>query len=166
MVRRVLLELLAVLAAVAAVSPSGAPVDAFGWPLPGFPAVVRDFEPPPHRYGRGHRGVDLAGEQGTPVLAAGRGTVVFAGPLAGRGVVSVDHAGGLRTTYEPITATVSAGDVVDRGDRIGTLEPGHRGCPAPACLHWGLRRGDDYLDPLQLLAPGPLRLLPWDGSRG
>lgn len=164
MVRRVLLGLLTVVT-VAVAPPSDTPVGAFGWPLPGFPAVVRDFEAPPHRFGPGHRGVDLAGEPGTPVLAAGQGTVVFAGPLAGRGVVSVQHTGDLRTTYEPVTATVSAGDVVDRGDRIGTLEAGHRGCPASACLHWGLRRGDDYLDPLQLLAPGPLRLLPWDGSR-
>lgn len=165
MVRRVLLGLLTVVT-VAIAPPSDAPVGAFGWPLPGFPAIVRDFEPPPHPFGPGHRGVDLAGEPGTPVLAAGQGTVMFAGLLAGRGVVSIAHTGSLRTTYEPVTATVSAGDVVGRGDRIGSLEAGHRGCPAPACLHWGLRRGDDYLDPLQLLAPWPLRLLPWDGERG
>ncbi len=164
MVRRMLLGLLTVLT-VAAAPPSDAPAGTFGWPLPGFPAVVGDFESPSHPFGPGHRGVDLAGEPGMPVLAAGQGMVVFAGPLAGRGVVSVDHAGGLRTTYEPVTATVSAGDVVDRGDQIGTLDVGHRGCPVPACLHWGVRRGEDYLDPLQLLAQGPLRLLPWDGSR-
>jgi murein DD-endopeptidase MepM/ murein hydrolase activator NlpD len=139
-----------------------APVGAYDWPLPGFPAVVRDFDPPPHPFGRGHRGVDLAGAAGGPVLAAGAGTVVFAGPLAGRGVVSIDHPGGLRTTYEPVLASVAAGDLVGRGQQIGTLEPGHPRCAAP-CLHWGLRRGADYLDPLQLLAPGPLRLMPWEG---
>lgn len=140
-----------------------APVGSYDWPLPGFPTVVRDFDPPPHRYGRGHRGVDLAGAAGGPVLAAGTGTVVFAGPLAGRGVVSIDHPGGLRTTYEPVLASVTAGEVVGRGQQIGTLEPGHPGCASAACLHWGLRRGADYLDPLQLLAPGPLRLMPWEG---
>ncbi|MGH4019642.1 MAG: M23 family metallopeptidase [Pseudonocardiaceae bacterium] len=142
----------------------GGAVPAFGWPLPGFPAVVRDFDPPAHRYGPGHRGVDLAGVHGLPVLAAGAGTVVYAGPLAGRGVVSIDHPGGLRTTYEPVLAAVSAGELVARGQRIGTLEAGHPGCTAPACLHWGLRRGIDYLDPLRLLAPGRLRLLPWQGA--
>ncbi len=142
-----------------------APVGSYGWPLPGFPAVVRDFDPPPHPYGRGHRGVDLAGTAGGPVLAAGTGTVVFAGPLAGRGVVSIDHPGGFRTTYEPVLASVTAGEVVGRGQQIGTLEPGHPGCASAACLHWGLRRGADYLDPLQLLAPGPLRLMPWAGLR-
>lgn len=135
----------------------------YSWPLPGLPAVVRDFDPPPHPYGRGHRGVDLAGAPGLPVLAAASGTVLFAGPVAGRPVVSVQHSGGLRTTYEPVLPAVSPGDVVTTGQRIGTLTVGHPGCRAPACLHWGLRRGREYLDPLQLLALGPVRLLPWEG---
>lgn len=138
----------------------------YSWPLQGTPPVVRDFDPPPHRYGRGHRGVDLAGEPGQPVVAAAGGTVLFAGPVGTRPVVSIQHSGGLRTTYEPVMAVVAAGDVVATGQRIGTLSPGHPGCSAVACLHWGLLRGDEYLDPLQLLAPGPLRLLPWDGGRG
>lgn len=158
--------------------PPGVPVvtpGAFDWPLPGIgdaaPAragetgsVTRPFLPPPHPYGRGHRGADLAAPAGTTVLAAGAGAVVFAGLLAGRGVVSVEHAGGLRTTYEPVTAGVAVGVVVARGDPLGTLTPGHRGCAAPACLHWGLRRavpaGVEYLDPLLLLGLGTVRLLP------
>jgi murein DD-endopeptidase MepM/ murein hydrolase activator NlpD len=132
------------------------------WPLPGRPAVVRRFEPPATRYGAGHRGVDLAGAPGEPVYAAGAGAVVYAGLLAGRGVVSVEHAGGLRTTYEPVRATVHAGQRVAAGVVVGHLDPGHAGCPAPACLHWGLRRGDTYLDPLSLLT-GPIRLLPRNG---
>lgn len=135
----------------------------YGWPLAGHPAVVRDFDPPPHRFGRGHRGVDLAGVPGLPVLTAASGTVLFAGPVGGRPVVSILHDGGLRTTYEPVLPAVSPGDVVTTGERIGTLAAGHPGCAAPACLHWGLRRGEEYLDPLRLLSPGPLRLLPWDG---
>ena len=43
---------------------------------------------------------------------------------------------------------------------LGTLVPGHAGCPATACLHWGLLRGETYLDPLLLLRPPRLRLLP------
>lgn len=108
--------------------------------------------------------MDLAGVNGTPVLAAGAGTVVFAGQVAGRGVVSVDHPGGVRTTYEPVSPTVAAGDLVARGQQIGTLVPGHADCSAVACLHWGARRGVDYLDPLRLLGLGPVRLLPWEGS--
>jgi murein DD-endopeptidase MepM/ murein hydrolase activator NlpD len=126
--------------------------------------VVRPFQPPATPYGPGHRGVDLGGEPDAPVLAAGDGTVVFAGPLAGRGVVSIAHAGGLRTTYEPLAVLVSAGQQVKRGTVIGNLASGHEGCvDAPACLHWGVRRGAEYLDPLGLLSAGRVRLLPWDG---
>jgi murein DD-endopeptidase MepM/ murein hydrolase activator NlpD len=75
-------------------------------------------------------------------------------------VVSVDHAGGLRTTYEPVEASVGAGASVARGSPIGTLTAGHGGCPVAACLHWGLRRGEAYLDPMLLLRPPRIRLLP------
>jgi murein DD-endopeptidase MepM/ murein hydrolase activator NlpD len=75
-------------------------------------------------------------------------------------VVSVDHADGLRTTYEPVDAVVGAGARVARGAMLGTLAGGHVGCPADACLHWGLRRGETYLDPLALLRPPRIRLLP------
>lgn len=145
------------------------PAGQFGWPLPGHPAVVRGFEAPQHRFGPGHRGVDLAAPAGTAVLAAGAGTVAFAGPVAGRGVVSIDHPGGLRTTYEPVAPSVTAGEVVTKGQRIGTVRPGHPGCASchcADCLHWGVRKATDYLDPLRLLGLGRLRLLPWDGGDG
>jgi murein DD-endopeptidase MepM/ murein hydrolase activator NlpD len=99
------------------------------------------------------------------VLAAGAGRVGYAGLLAGRGVVVVVH-GELRTTYEPVVAEVAVGSAVAAGERIGTLEPGHAGCPAAACLHWGLRRGDSYLDPLRLVDRGPVRLLPLAARSG
>jgi len=134
------------------------------WPLPGPPEVTRGFEPPPRPWLAGHRGVDLAGHPDEPVRAAGAGVVAFAGVVAGRGVVSVDHAGGLRTTYEPVQSTVEQGAVVALGQELGTLVPGHPGCPVEACLHWGLRRGTVYLDPLALLGLGRVRLLPLDGS--
>lgn len=137
------------------------PVSEFDWPLRPAPRVSRPFQPPSRPYGPGHRGADLVGAEGRDVLAAGAGVVVYAAPLADRGVVSVDHAGGLRTTYEPVATRVRAGQVVARGEVIGTLEAGHAGCPAPACLHWGLRRDREYLDPLLLVRPAHVRLLPW-----
>jgi murein DD-endopeptidase MepM/ murein hydrolase activator NlpD len=101
------------------------------------------------------------GAAGQPVLAARSGTVVFAGPVGGRGVVSVRHDDGLRTTYEPVRAAVPAGAAVGAGDVIGLLEPGHPGCAGAVCLHWGVRRGHlEYLDPLVLLRPPEVRLLP------
>jgi murein DD-endopeptidase MepM/ murein hydrolase activator NlpD len=124
--------------------------------------VLVGFAPPPLPWLPGHRGVDLAAAPGQVVRAAGAGTVVWAGPLAGRGVVSIQHADGLRTTYEPVDPTVAEGDVVGGGDPVATLGTGSTHCGGvPSCLHWGLRRGHDYLDPLTLLgAGGRPRLLP------
>nr|WP_245649475.1 M23 family metallopeptidase [Nocardia shimofusensis] len=143
-----------------------APTGEFDWPLRPRPAVERRFDKPEQDWLPGHRGVDLAGTSGQAVLAAGEGIVVFAGTVAGRPLVSVDHEGGLRTTYEPVEATVSVGDRVGRGAVLGTLDAGHAGCAAAACLHWGLRRESghrgrpEYLDPLGALRLAPLRLLP------
>jgi murein DD-endopeptidase MepM/ murein hydrolase activator NlpD len=159
----VLGALLAPVTAAAEAPPSASPGRAAAlWvlPLPGSPAVTRPFQPPPHPYAPGHRGVDLAAADGTTVRAAGDGVVVFAGMVAGRPVVSIDHAGGLRTTYEPVLASAGGGTAVARGSPIGRLAPGHGGCPAAACLHWGLRRSGTYLDPLTLFRPPRLRLLP------
>jgi len=133
---------------------------AYTWPLLPPPAVVRPFGAPEDPFGPGHRGVDLAGAVGQPVLAARGGTVAFAGPVAGHGSVSVQHDDGLRTTYEPLLPRVHAGDVVVAGAVLGTLAAGHTGCSAP-CLHWGVRRERlEYLDPLVLLRPPRVRLLP------
>ena len=123
--------------------------------------VVRRFDPPPRPWLPGHRGVDLGAEPDAVIRAAGAGTIVFAGQVAGRGVVSVAHPGGLRTTYEPVPAgALQPGDPVTAGQEIGRLAPGHPGCPQAACLHWGLRRSGNYLDPLTLLGLGRVRLLP------
>lgn len=137
------------------------------WPLRPPPAVVRRFDAPSPNWTAGHRGVDLAGVAGQRVYAAGAASVVFAGQLAGRPVVSLEHAGGLRTSYEPVRATVKAGQRVDITTVIGELVSGHPGCPTAACLHWGAMWGAaaraEYVDPLGLLAVTPIRLKPLAG---
>jgi len=102
----------------------GAPVDPVPvgvWPLVPTPEVVRAFDPPDSQWGSGHRGVDLSGSVGQVVRTALAGRVTFAARLAGRGVVVVDH-GPTRTTYEPVSARVRVGEVLARGQPIGTLE--------------------------------------------
>ncbi|MDQ1679187.1 MAG: hypothetical protein QOI42_46 [Frankiaceae bacterium] len=152
----------AALLAAVSVSPSSArqpsPSVTWVWPL-SPPVIVRRFEPPPTPYAAGHRGVDLGGSPGQLVAAAGAGVVSFSGQVAGVGVVVVRH-GALRTTYEPVVPTVAAGARVTAGQAIGRLTPGHHGCDV--CLHFGLRAGEDYLDPVSLFARGPIRLLPLD----
>jgi murein DD-endopeptidase MepM/ murein hydrolase activator NlpD len=147
----------AVLALVLWTVPGTDPVGV--WPLQPEPAVVRGFDPPDSPYGAGHRGVDLLGEPGQAVQTALAGTVTYAGLLAGRGVVVVSH-GSTRTTYEPVTASVSVGAPVAPGDQIGTLGLSGSHCFPRACLHWGWIAGDTYLDPLRLVGAAPVRLLP------
>ncbi|MFV0133394.1 murein hydrolase activator EnvC family protein [Streptomyces sp. HMX87] len=139
------------------------------WPVGTRPAVLRGWDPPATRYGRGHRGVDLAAPPGTPVRAVAAGRVSFAGRVAGRGVVSVELSGTgdppLRTTYGPVRASVAKGDEVAAGEVVGSVEATGTHCPTAGCLHWGLLSGDAYLNPLSLLPPwllngGPSRLLP------
>ena len=132
------------------------------WPLTPRPAVVHGFDPPTSQWGAGHRGVDLAGSPGQVVRAASGGTITFAGILAGKGVVVVSH-GATRTTYEPVDASVSVGQTVGSGQPIGTLSLAFSHCFPRACLHWGLLRGETYLNPLALVGAGPVRLLPPDG---
>lgn len=134
------------------------------WPLVPRPTVVAAFDPPDSQWGSGHRGVDLAASPGQVVVAALPGRVTFASDLAGRSVVVVDH-GATRTTYEPVVASVSVGDVVDAGQPIGRLELRQSHCLPAACLHWGLIRNSDdvYLDPLSLVGSQRVRLLPFDG---
>lgn len=151
---------------------AGVPAVGRVWPVGVRPRVLRGWEPPETRYGRGHRGVDLAAAPGTPVRAVAAGRISFAGQVAGRGVVSVELSGTgtppLRTTYEPVLPSVGKGAEVAPGEVIGTVaanDPARSPhCTAP-CLHWGLLRADVYLDPLALLPPwllrhGPPRLLP------
>ncbi|WP_405426424.1 M23 family metallopeptidase [Micromonospora sp. NBC_00617] len=148
---------------VAVPAPASAGPGRFRWPVDGPPRPVRRFDPPPQPWLAGHRGVDLAAPAGTVVRSAGPGIVLFAGLVAGRPVVTVGHADGLRTTHEPVKPAVRPGQPVTAGSPLGELLPGHPGCPADACLHWGLRRGTEYLDPLALLGLGPVRLLPVSG---
>ncbi|MCS0604258.1 M23 family metallopeptidase [Streptomyces sp. LP11] len=147
------------------------PVPAVGrvWPVGVRPPVLRGWEPPATVYGPGHRGVDLSAAPGSPVRAVAAGRVSFAGRVAGRGVLAVALTGtDLRTTYEPVTASVRKGDEVAAGEVVGVAERADSHCETAPCVHWGLLSGETYLDPLSLLPPwllsrGPSRLLPVHG---
>jgi len=168
-VRRVLA--LTLCAGVLGAAPAGADDARLDWPLRPPPAVSRGFDAPSPDWNPGHRGVDLSGSPGQAVYAAGDATVVFAGTLAGRPVVSLAHPGGLRTSYEPVRAAVRAGERVGADTVIGSLLAGHVGCRASgaggACLHWGALWGPasraHYVDPLSLLKSTPVRLKPLGG---
>ncbi|HAJ94913.1 MAG TPA: hypothetical protein DCP02_01650 [Actinobacteria bacterium] len=100
-----------------------------------------------------HTGIDISGNPGEQVLAAGTGTVLYTGfsPIGGRTVV-IGHNTMIRTTYLNLQSIyVSKGDSVKQGDiiaSIGALDD-------PSCdeyhLHFGIIYNDAYLDPVQLL---------------
>ena len=117
-------------------------------------AILRHYEPPPTPYAAGHRGIDMAAPVGTPVVAANDGVVAFAGPVGGWLFVSIDHPDGIRTTYSFLSAvTVKKGQIVKRGDRVALSGTGDGSSPQPH-LHFGARRGGDYIDPEPLLLDG------------
>jgi murein DD-endopeptidase MepM/ murein hydrolase activator NlpD len=134
-------------------------------PSPG--RLLRPFEPPPHEYGPGHRGVDLAVGAGE-LVAPQAGSVAFSGQVAGRGVVVVAAEGpdGLvQHSLEPVVGLLPVGTVVAGGSAVARLQPGasHQGCGG-ACVHWGVRVAGRYVDPWWWLGrAGPVRLLPGPG---
>jgi murein DD-endopeptidase MepM/ murein hydrolase activator NlpD len=119
--------------------------------------VVAPFEAPASRYGAGHRGIDVAADTDQPVASITSGRIGFSGSIAGKAVVTVLIADGRRVTYEPVISELASGTPVRAGQLIGTVAPrgGHcGGSPQPhrsGCLHIGLLRGDEYLDPMTLL---------------
>ncbi|WP_413319482.1 M23 family metallopeptidase [Agrococcus sp. 1P02AA] len=135
---------------------------AWVWPVDSRD-VVRAFDAPETAYGPGHRGIDISAPAGSAVVAPQDGTVRFAGPVAGRPVVSIEHAGGLVSSFEPVEPTVSAGDVVVAGEQIGVLLAGH--APGQPRLHLGARLHGAYVDPLGLLGVERPVLLPMAGTK-
>lgn len=126
----------------------------WSWPTDAPHVVVRPYIAPTSDYGAGHRGVDLAA--GATVLAPADGTVFFAGRVVDRGVLSIDHGGGVISSYEPVETTLAAGDAVHRGQVVGTIDGGH--CPV-ACLHLGVRVDGQYVSPLLFLGGVPRAVL-------
>jgi murein DD-endopeptidase MepM/ murein hydrolase activator NlpD len=105
-----------------------------------------------------HTGVDLKGQVGNPVRAAGRGRVVLAGDLyySGNGVI-LDHGLGVYTGYFHLSEIlVSEGDLVEKGDLIGRA--GATGRVTGPHLHWSLwvdGVGQDAGSLLRMDVPAP-----------
>lgn len=123
--------------------------------------VVRSFDPPTSRWTGGHRGVDLRADVATSVLAPASGVVTFAGTVVDRPVLVLTHPDGRRSSLEPVETDLVLGAAVAAGQSVGTMAPGRSHCAPTTCLHWGVRVGATYVDPLTLLpGGGPTVLLP------
>ncbi|WP_226533272.1 murein hydrolase activator EnvC family protein [Microbacterium paraoxydans] len=127
------------------------------WPLSGTPTVVEPFRAPAHEYGAGHRGVDLASSVGAVAVAPAEGIVAFRGTVVDRPLLTIAHADGFVTTFEPLRSSLDPGDPVSTGQEIGTVDTGGH---APAgTLHVGVRRNGGYLNPLLLFGEIPRSIL-------
>ena len=125
--------------------------------------ITNPYNPPLQNWLPGHRGIDFFATTGDEVYAVGDGTVTYAGEIAGKGVVVISH-GKVRTTYEPVIASVKVGQQVKAGQLIGTLFPGVSHCATVdevICLHLGALLGEKYINPMLLINPR-VRLLPLD----
>ncbi|NYI41847.1 M23 family metallopeptidase [Demequina lutea] len=120
---------------------------------------------PPQPWLAGHRGVDLAADTGERVTAPATGVVTYVGFVVDRPVVSIRHVQGLVSSFEPVDSTAVVGDIIARGQTIGTVADTPLHCVRRQCVHWGLRLNGTYVDPLDYLEGfGPVRLLPTDGD--
>ena len=150
-IRRIVLPLLA-FALVSGATGVASAAGPWSWPVVG--AVIRGFEPPATPYSTGHRGIDIAAPYGTEIRAPAPGIVRFAGLVGGELFVSVDHGGGLVSTYSWLSAvSVRKGEAVLEGAVLGLTGFGHAGV-SPPHLHFGVKRDGDYIDPMTVLTAG------------
>ncbi|WP_346909127.1 peptidoglycan DD-metalloendopeptidase family protein [uncultured Roseibium sp.] len=120
----------------------------FRWPVRG--RIISDFGSKPG--GTRNEGVNLAVPEGTPVKAAGSGTVIYAGnELKGFGnLVLLRHADGWVSAYAHNSKlNVKRGDNVSRGEVIANA--GATGSVSQPQVHFELRRGNKPVDPLKYL---------------
>jgi murein DD-endopeptidase MepM/ murein hydrolase activator NlpD len=147
-----MLIVVAALSLLSVLSP-GRAVASGTWTWPVVGPVVRGFDPPASPYGSGHRGIDIGAPDGTPVAAPAPGVVTFAGNVAGRLYVTIDHGGGLLSTASFLSnVSVRKGDLVAEGQVVALSGTGHVGDASPD-LHFGIRLNGAYVDPLDYLGP-------------
>jgi peptidase M23-like protein/palmitoyl protein thioesterase len=141
--------------APAAPSTPSAPVAdlARPWLIPPLDApIVARFDAPEGPYGGGHRGIDYDAPDGSPVRAAADGRILFAGFVPGGHAVTIEHGGGMETTYSLLADTdVAEGDFVTQGHWVGTVRLAHGG--RDGGLHFGVKVEGAYVDPEDYLGP-------------
>ncbi|MGO4299908.1 murein hydrolase activator EnvC family protein [Leifsonia sp. RAF41] len=134
----------------------------WAWPLQP-PVLTGAYAAPPTRYAAGHRGIDLQAGPGVVVTAPDDAVIRFSGMVVDRPVVTLDHGGGVLSSYEPVESEAPVGSVVGRGAVVGTVASGGH-CDA-RCLHVGVRVDGEYVSPLLFFSRvEPAILLPLGGG--
>jgi len=107
---------------------------------------------------RGHAGLDIAADSGTPILAADEGEVLKAywNEDGYGGLIVIEHPSGYETWYGHLSRLgVEKGEHVSRGEMIGRM--GSTGFSTGSHLHFEVRQDGDLIDPLKFLAESALR---------
>ena len=131
-------------------TPDGGNLSCVGLDPPSDGTVTNRFEPGPGY--EGHWGIDYSDDSDGYARAAARGRVVFAGDVVGNLAVSVDHGGGLVTSYSYVDRyVVNRGLQVERGEVVALLTPG----PIHDDLHFSVRIDGRYIDPESVLGCQP-----------
>jgi murein DD-endopeptidase MepM/ murein hydrolase activator NlpD len=133
------------------VSPGTSTPATSGWRWPLIGPITQYFGQHLTKYGF-HNGIDIDGDTGDPVVAARSGRVVVAGyyDACGGLQVHIDHGNGLESWYRHLSEiNVRVGASVSGGTLIGRV--GATGCALGSHLHFGIRRGTTFVDPLRYL---------------
>jgi murein DD-endopeptidase MepM/ murein hydrolase activator NlpD len=127
---------------------------ATGWQWPLLGPITQRFGESLTQYGF-HQGIDIDGDTGDPVRAARGGTVVIASGSwdeCGGLQIHVDHGDGIESWYRHLSRIdVAVGARVAAGSIIGAV--GDTGCSLGSHLHFGIRKGKVFVDPLRYLPP-------------
>lgn len=127
--------------------PAGQTTIGFSWPTKG--TITSKFG---RRWGRMHKGIDIAAPIGTPINAAADGTVVVAGYQSGYGnLVEIRHIDGTTTRYgHNSELSVSVGQTVRQGQQVARM--GSTGHSTGSHLHFEIRpSGGNAVNPIALL---------------
>ena len=122
------------------------------WPLPGHTYISCHFGEVDAFGNAGHRGTDIPAPEGTPILAAHRGTVIISGWNNSYGnQVLLDNGAGLSTRYAHMTQTaVTAGEAVTAGQVIGYV--GNTGDSTGFHLHFEVMQNGVRVNPMDMVS--------------
>ena len=128
----------------------------FVWPCPASGRVTSPFgkrSSPTKGASTYHNGVDIGASTGTNIVAAASGEVVSAGYSGASGnMIMINHGGGVYTLYMHCSKiNCSEGQSVKAGQTIGKV--GSTGVSTGPHLHFGIRSGGSYLNPLKYVSP-------------
>ena len=154
-----LIALIALLFATAAPAP-----EIIAKPVPFTKAQVENhFRAPLWEWGPGHRGIDIAINSSSPIVAPFDGSVFFTGEVVNRQVVTLMSASGLKASFEPVCGLQQVDTKVSKRQPIGVLcvpETNYE-MHCASCLHFSVRNRYGYLNPLlfygELKPPGLIR---------